>query len=61
MTSLVPLNVGNRVRVKRGTWSYDGTVDVIQGVRYAVKNDGDGWTRWYNRNELRKMPDRKEG
>lgn len=58
---LEDLKVGDKVVIESTYRPETGTVEIILDGRYAVANDSDGWERWFDRENLRKMADKKEG
>ncbi len=54
---LEELKVGDKVVIESTYRPEIGTVRIILDGRYAVENDSDGWERWFDRENLRKISD----
>lgn len=57
---LEDLKVGDKVVIESTYRPEKGTVTIILDGRYAVANDIDGWERWFDRENLRKISNGKE-
>ncbi len=54
------LKVGDEVAIESTYRPETGTITVILDGRYAVANDIDNWERWFDRENLRKIPDGRD-
>ena len=54
------LKVGDKVVIESTHFPERGKITVILDGRYAVANDSDGWERWFDRENLRKISGMKE-